>query len=334
MNNELYEPIIFFSPRATDETVDKLLNASAAKEKEEDSGFNLAFFMSDDAKIAGDDGSAEREAEKKKRGRPAKSSVPAVIEGRKDVAPISSTTEVPYISTYQDTNAMLRTTIAQIDILSSEVKGDIDEIRASKSLRSKYTYLTNLNSAQASLISAKLNAIKELNSSITQSHNLELKRAKDLKEMAQADKNDDARMMDLYSAFINAPMGMYDNKLNMPTVPDMMLGVNDPNSGITGVSMAGGNTTPQQGISPEQLRMRMESNPNIEEVVVYDPASGRKWFDVIDKSTGHSVPNYPRSDAFLLEDVSIETRAGIAKNRNLDRVWPLHVLGGVNMSEY
>ena len=125
---------------------------------------------------------------------------------------------------------------------------------------------------------------------------------------------------------------MYDNKLNMPTIPDMMLGVNDPNSGISGVSM--NSNANQQGMSPEQLRMRLESNPNIEEIVVYDPATGRKWFDVIDKTTGQSVPNFPKSDPFLLEDVSIETRAGIAKNRNLDRVWPLQVLGGVNMSEY
>ena len=78
----------------------------------------------------------------------------------------------------------------------------------------------------------------------------------------------------------------------------------------------------------------MENNSDIEEVVVYDPASGRRWFDVIDKNTGQSVPNFPKSDAFLLEDISIETRSGIAKNRNLDRVWPLKVVGGINMSEY
>ena len=230
---------------------------------------------------------------------------------------------------------MIKNTILQVDILSSEIKGDIDSIRASKSLKGKYTYLTNLNSAASSLLATKLNAIRELNNSITQSHNLELKRAKDLKEIDSMNKNDDARMMDLYSAFINAPMGMYDNKLNMPTIPEMMLGVNDPNSGIKGVSMNGTTAQQNQGnISPEQLRMRMENNSDIEEVVVYDPASGRRWFDVIDKNTGQSVPNFPKSDPFLLEDISIETRSGIAKNRNLDRVWPLKVIGGINMSEY
>lgn len=334
MNNELYEPIIFFAPRATDEAINELSNAGAAATKDkEDTSFNLSFFMSDEANAVK---TTESDTEKKRKTRSTAStrmSLPVVIEGRKDnQLDMASSTEVPYLSTYRDTNAMLHTTIAQIDILSSEVKADIDEIRSSKSLRNKYTYLTNLNGAQASLISAKLNAIKELNSSITQAHNLDLKRAKDLKDIAAAEKNDDARMMDLYSAFINAPMGMYDNKLNMPTIPDMMLGVNDPNSGISGVSM--NSNANQQGMSPEQLRMRLESNPNIEEIVVYDPATGRKWFDVIDKTTGQSVPNFPKSDPFLLEDVSIETRAGIAKNRNLDRVWPLQVLGGVNMSEY
>jgi hypothetical protein len=325
---ELYEPIIFLAPRADAEAVDKLENAAA---KKDDDSFNLDYFMSDEAKIAGDSKGIDTEIEKaKKKPRTPRVTNTVIESNRKEQSTVGST-DVPYISTYQETNDMLHTTIMQADQLSNEIKGDIDQIRSSKSLKGKYTYLTNLNSAAASLISAKLNAIKELNSSITQAHNLELKRYKDLKDIDAASKNDDARMMDLYSAFINAPMGMYDNKLNMPTVPDMMLGVNDPTSGISGVSMSGNSSGT---ITPEQLRMRLENNSNIEEIVVYDPASGRKWFDVIDKSTGQSVPNYPKSDSFLLEDVSIETRAGVAKNRNLDRVWPLQIVGGVNMSEY
>ena len=331
MDNEnmLWEPIIFFG-----KTDEDLVTASASNDDE--GKFNLSFFMSDEAKIEGDSDSLEKELKKQTKKRKSSANDTSTA-GMIPIAqqPIGKSTEVPYSSTYEETSNMIKNTILQVDILSSEIKGDIDSIRASKSLKGKYTYLTNLNSAASSLLATKLNAIRELNNSITQSHNLELKRAKDLKEIDSMNKNDDARMMDLYSAFINAPMGMYDNKLNMPTIPEMMLGVNDPNSGIKGVSMNGTTAQQNQGnISPEQLRMRMENNSDIEEVVVYDPASGRRWFDVIDKNTGQSVPNFPKSDAFLLEDISIETRSGIAQNRNLDRVWPLKVVGGINMSEY
>ena len=331
MDNEnmLWEPIIFFG-----KTDENLVTASASNDDE--GKFNLNFFMSDEAKIEGDSDSLEKELKKQTKKRKSSANDTSTA-GMIPISqqPIGKSTEVPYASTYEETSNMIKNTILQVDILSSEIKGDIDSIRASKSLKGKYTYLTNLNSAASSLLATKLNAIRELNNSITQSHNLELKRAKDLKEIDSMNKNDDARMMDLYSAFINAPMGMYDNKLNMPTIPEMMLGVNDPNSGIKGVSMNGTPAQQNQGnISPEQLRMRMENNSDIEEVVVYDPASGRRWFDVVDKNTGQSVPNFPKSDPFLLEDISIETRSGIAKNRNLDRVWPLKVIGGINMSEY
>lgn len=328
-NDNLWQPIVFFGESTADD-----FRATASSDDGEK--FNLDFFMSDDAKIAGDSENIERELKKQERKtRKSTTSTNAAMVPVNQQAQLANSTEVPFLSTYEETNNMVKNTILQVDVLSSEVKSDIDSIRSSKSLKGKYTYLSNLNSVAASLISTKLAAIKELNSSITQAHNLELKRAKDLKEAKDAEKNDDARMMDMYAAFINAPMGMYDNKLNMPTIPEMMLGVNDPRSGITGVSMNGA-MDPNMGgaITPEQLRMRMESNPNIEEVVVYDPASGQRYFDVIDKSTGQSVPNFPKSDPFILEDISIETRAGIAKNRNLDRVWPLKVVGGVNMTEY
>lgn len=325
--DHLWCPIVF-----SGEAKENAVNAGASSDDGEK--FNLDFFMSDDAKIPGDNTAIEKETKVKKPRRSTTSTNASMVPANTaNSLQIGSSTEVPYISTYEETNNMVKNTIIQVDVLSSEIKSDIDSIRASKSLKGKYTYLTNLNGAAASLLSTKLAAIKELNTSITQAHNLELKRAKDLKEMRDADKNDDARMMDMYNAFINAPMGMYDNKLNMPTIPEMMLGVNDPNSGITGMPLTAG-SSPISTVTPEQLRMRMETNPNIEEIVVYDPSTGQKWFDVIDKSTGQSMPNFPKSDPFMLEDISIETRAGIAKNRNLDRVWPLKVVGGVNMSEY
>lgn len=332
---EVWAPIVFLSPTVSSTITDAVdpAAAEAAKQKVEETadGLNLSFFMSDDAKIAGtvpeDDGKKKRSGGRRKAVDPAM--VPA--QQKQDTLMVNDMNS-SYASTYADTNTLLMQTIAQSEQLAQEIKGDIDAIRSSKTLKSKYTYITGLTTAETAVLNTKLAAVKELNSTITQAHNLELKRAADIRKMAMDQKNDDARMMDLYSAFINAPMGMYDNNLNMPKVPEMMLGPNDPTSGIHGMSMAG--SAAPQGLTPEQVRMRMEGSDSVEEVVVYDPATGRRWFDVLDKRTGQSVPNYPRSDNFLLEDISIETRAGIARHRNLDRVWPLQTIGGASTADY
>ena len=328
--NGLWEPIQFFGPSIQQLVVDQVDPAAATKEavKEETSGLNLDFFMSDDAKIKGQEDLLEKEMKTQERRAKREAAKTA-----QEMTPVQAPESVPYIDTYSGTNAMLMQTIADADQLSKDIRSDIDQIRASKSLKGKYTYLTNLTGAAASVMSARLQAIKEINSSITQSHNLELKRTADQKRFESEKQNDDARMMDMYNAFINAPMGMYDNALHMPKPHEMMLGPNEVNvSGISG--MAIGQVAQSGGMTPEQYRMQMEESNRYEEVVVYDPASNARWFDVVDKVTGQSVPNMPRSDNFLLEDITIESRAGIAKHRNLDKVWPLRTVGGVNIMEY
>lgn len=313
-------PIIFMTP--PEEPKEEI--SMAKKASDEDVGFNLNYFMSDDAILPADEVTIKAKEEKEKKKRASKNKE-LVVDTKAIADPgsqIQGNTKIPYAQSYSETDALLRNTVLQADQLLSEVKEDIDSIRASKTLKNKYTYLTNLTASAASIIGAKISAIKEQNSTITQSHNLELKRAKDLKEFEQNDKNDDARMMDLYNAFIHAPYGMYENGLNVPTIPNMILGTNDANSGVSSVSMVT-SSGHDNSLTPEQVRMRFENNASIEEVVKYDLASGRKWFEVIDKNTGMPVPNYPTSDPFLLEDISLDTRSGIAKNRNLDRVWTL-----------
>ena len=68
-------------------------------------------------------------------------------------------------------------------------------------------------------------------------------------------------------------------------------------------------------------------NPNIETVVVYDPNTGEKTFEVIDSSTGLSVPNYPRPNSSLLDDTSVDISTGIASNTNIGQSWKIVVLG-------
>lgn len=296
--------------------------------------FSFDFFESEDAKIQPTENEklAEELAQKEKKpAKPKKSKETST--GITATVQIQDNMNVPYARSYDETNGMLRQAIVQSDVLISEIKNDLDKIRGSSTMKSKYTYITNLTSAEGGLISSKIQAIREINNSISKAHELELKRAKDIKDAQRDKQNDDSRMMDLYNAFINSPVGMYNNSLNAPTIPDMLLGTNGNSPSVQGVSIAA--NLPQQNLTPEQVRMRMEANPNIEEVVMYEPSTGRRWFEVIDNTTGQPVPNYPKSDEFLLGDCTIDVRSGTARNRNIDKVWRLvNTELGSTISEY
>lgn len=254
-----------------------------------------------------------------------------ILGKRENVIPGANVQNINYADSYKETSNLIRNTIIQADTLASEIKSDIDSVRSSKTLKNKYTYLTNLTSSASSILSTKINAIRELNSSIYNAHRLELDRLKTLK-VDDSKENDDMRMVDLYSAFINAPIGTYTAPIG-PTIQDLTVGVNDSTSGINSIEMVS-NDNNNSSLTPEQMRMRMESNPNIKTVVVFDQETGNRHFDVIDGSTGRSIPNYPRPDEFLLEDTTIDIHNGIAKNRNLNQVWPLVVTGSGSITEY
>lgn len=295
---------------------------------ESDIGVDFSFFSGDSAKKI--DGGAQSTSTTKKRTSKPKVAVNGeVMSDRELVNPVpgAAVAETDYASTYNETNNLIRGAIMQSDELSNEIKQDIDIVRASKTIKNKYTYITNLTASASALLSTKISAIKELNSTITQAHNLELNRMKTLK-LNEAEANDDAKMMDIYSAFVNTPVGTYTP--SAPNIQDITLGVNAPNGAVAPVEMISNN--PVNGnLTAEQNRMRMESNPNIQTVIRYNQATGQRAFDVIDTTTGASIPNYPRPDGFLLEDTTIDVHSGIARNRNINTVWPL-VVDGANQT--
>ena len=297
---------------------------------------DFSFFAKDDAKKMSDGTDGSESTTKKKRTTKPKVAMNGEILPDRELAnpiPGASVAEVDYARSYTETNNLIRNTIMQADELNAEIKQDIDTVRASKTLKNKYTYVTNLTASASSLISTKIAAIKELNSTITQAHNLELNRMKALK-LDQSDTNDDMKMMDMYTAFINTPIGTYAPQA-APSVQDLTLGVNAQNTNVAGVEMVASNINGQGGpLTPEQNRMRMEANPNIQTVVRYDQTTGQRCFDVIDTTTGGSIPNYPRPDNFLLEDTTIDVHSGIARNRNINTVWPLIVEGSNSIKEY
>ena len=290
-----------------------------------DIGVNFSFFTSEDAASIATIDNTPTEKKKKSKAKTVEV-IPSIHEANAKPGVI----DVDYSSTYGETTSLLRGAIIQADQMAGEIQEDLDAVRGSKTLKGKYTYITNLTSAKASILSTKIAAIREMNSSITQSHNLELNRMKALK-LDQKNENDDMRIMDIYSAFVNQPVGVY----TPPTanIQDLTLGVNTPNGAVAGVEMISPSQT--GALTPEQNRMRMESNPNIQTVVCYDQSTGQRSFDVIDTSTGMSVPNYPRPDNFLLEDTTIDIHSGIARNRNVNSVWPLILMGSNNfVTEY
>lgn len=278
---------------------------------------------------------AEKDPPKRKRGRPRKEDPQSTEIVQQNQQPVSNSDpsmcygSEPYIGTYGETNDMLRYSIMQLDTLANDVKSEIDNIRRAKTLKGKYGYLSDLCSTASSLVSSKISAIKEINSVTSNCHKLELQRVKDMKASAVNQQDDDKYITDLYNAYINTPVGGVPNPALQYTSANV--------AGNMGALMGGMNAAPvneeqnfqnyMNNLSPEQNRMILGNNSNIETVVAYDPNTGEKAFEVIDINTGMSVPNYPRPNAGLLDDTSIDIATGMASNTNIGQSWKVVVLG-------
>ena len=236
-------------------------------------------------------------------------------------------TNEPYDGTYDETTNMLKTAVAQIDIISGEVKTDLDQVRKSRTLKRKYEYIPQMAGTLSTLMGTKVSAIREINNSITQSHNLELKRMKEvIKETTGANKSDDAALMDMYNAFVTMPGQPGTMQPNVPSIMEMTT----PASNIIRATLGEnhmGYENYSNNMDPTLKAMRYESDPNIKTVVVYDKSNGSRYFDVMNVSTGESVPGVQRPDPMFLEDTTIDVNSGIARNTNLDQSYDLIVIG-------
>ena len=275
---------------------------------------------------------------KRKRGRPRKSeqqtNTNTVVENNLPSTNQSNTVSIcqssePYIDTFTETNDMLRYSIMQLDVLTNDVKNELDTIRNSKTLKGKYKYISDLCSTASALVSSKISAIKEINAVTNNCHKLELQRLKDMKISELNKQDDDKYITDLYNAYINTPVGGVTNPALQYTSANVAGNINALMNGVNTVSVNEEQNFQNymSNLSPEQNRMILGDNPNIETVVVYDPNTGEKTFEVIDTNTGLSVPNYPRPNSTLLDDTSIDVSTGIASNTNIGQSWKVVVLG-------
>lgn len=269
---------------------------------------------------------------KRKRGRPRKSETENTEVTAEPINVPLCQTNAPYQDSYAETDHLLRESIGQINLLSNDVQAEIENIRKSKTLKGKYKYISELCSTASTLVSTKISAIREMNATTTKCHELEIKRLKDIKAaQAQNQQDDDKYMADLYNAYISTPV---NSGAGNPLLAMSAGNTINNNALMMGGTVINGGTSEEQqfqnfmsNLTPEQNRMIMSGNPNIETVVVYDPATGSKAFDVIDITTGIPVPNYPRPDSLILDDTIIDFATGVATNSNIGQNWKVVTLG-------
>lgn len=238
-----------------------------------------------------------------------------------DVVPQTSMSyvqeNIPYATAYNDTNMQLDAAIQQLDMLTAEVLGDIQTLRANKTVRNKYNYINDATANAASIINSKISAIKEKNKTINDINHMEITRMKELKStMNQEDDNQ--KLMNMYNAFVNAPIGGGTSVFGLPTQQEFTLNNNALNTvplGNTGMD----NMQWQQSLDPVQNRMLLQAKGSIETVVMYDNSNGNRWFEVIDVNTGQPVPNVEKPNPESVYELDINVRGGYAKdiNRNI-----------------
>lgn len=234
----------------------------------------------------------------------------------------------PIEKKYAETNNILRSAIMQLDSSMAQVQEDIDYVRHAKTLRNKYQYLSLLQGSMGTMIANKISAARELNNTISKCNDFEMKRYKENKASA-SNVDDDQRVMEMYKAFVNTPVSSNP----FPNVSQMAV------SGSPVMATALGNqddnfTNYMNNMTPAQQTMYLEGNPNIQQVVVYNQETGARYFDVIDMTTGQSIPNAEKHDVMFLEDVTIDLKNKVARNVNIGETYPLVVIGEPIMQEY
>lgn len=305
-------------------------DTSGIKE-ESDLGVDFSAFVGDsDMNVLKDPMPGTTVEETKRRGRPRKKKM---ADGN-EIYSVDSSSESSYADSYSETNMMLKGTIGQIDMLNRDLTDQLNLIKGSKTLKKKYEYISELASTSSSLLSTKITAIRELNNATTNCHKLDLQRIKELK-IGQEEQNDDKRIMDMYNAFINTPVGSYAPSLG-PTAIEMtvaggmdnIMRVDMANTGDPGFDNYLNNMTPEQ-------RAMLNEGKNIKTCVVFDPDTGARHFDNIDMDTMQSVPGLPIPSQNILDECNINMNTGIARNSNLSLNYPLVVRSsGANLDGY
>lgn len=236
----------------------------------------------------------------------------------------------PYMEKYEETNAILRSSIAQIEYGLTELQKDADKIRNSNH-RKKYDYLSLIHGTMGNYINNKISAARELNNTINKCNEMEYKRFKELKLM-NAEQDDDKAVLESYKAFVNMPIGSY----NLPPIgpSSQELTINSGNIRGIEVGADAGYENYIRNMTPQQHMMALEGNPDIKEVIMYEQRTGRRWFEVINIRTGEIVPNSDKTDMMLIDEFELDLNKKIARSINMGISMPLIVIEDPTLNEY
>jgi len=240
---------------------------------------------------------------------------------------------IPYAGAYVETNQQLDETIAQLNMLGAEIVTELNMVRSNKTLRNKYSIVNEMTQTATSILGTKLSAIKEKNSTINSINKLELDRLKQVKVSA-SEEDDNARIANLYDAFINTPIGAGPGILG-PSMQDIMAG-GQTGPSVPMMSLGSDQQMWEAGLNPAENRMLLEAKGAIETVVMYDSTTGNRWFEVVDKITRQPVPNVEKPDSSYIYDLDINVRGGFAKDGNRSVTYPLICINGgdTSITEY
>lgn len=265
--------------------------------------------------------------EKSKRGRKKKTNIDGVItEG--NVNKSESSSEEPYSKVYEETTNMLKASIMQLDAGLSEMQQDVSYIRASKTLKRKYEYLSDIHGTMGQYIGNKISALREINNSISKCNELELKRAKEL-HAQQGEENTDKAVMDMYSAFISMPTDMNPGMSLGPSVNQLTYSpaITGAVTQTLGGDEEAGYNNFLNNMTPAQRLSMYESDPNVQQVVIYDNTTNSKRFEVMNIATGEIIPNVDKRDMMFMDDTVIDLQNHIARNLNLNETYPVIEVG-------
>lgn len=270
----------------------------------------------------------------KKRGRPKEQKHADGPQVRSARSPLNDAS-MSYLETYSTPANMINNSITELNDLEIRINQDLEAVRSSRTLKSKYLYIANLTGALTSTIGTKISAVRELRQMIDQANNFELKRQQQLKINEQ--DSDDKIIADMYNAYLNYNPG----SLNMPVnanvnIPASYTNLAHSNAVGVGVSVDGtpivqnsdlGFEAYMRNLTPQQNAMLMEKNPYVETVLVYDQSTQNKWFEVIDTRTGMPVPNMELPNDFVKDGCVVDIRKGIARNASLNQTYKLKLVG-------
>jgi hypothetical protein len=263
-------------------------------------------------------------------------------DGGEDIVLADNTTveENKTIQTYGYTSSLLGETLEQVNMVAAELKDEMDVIRASRTMKGKYMYLSNLANNLATLLNTKANVIKEINNTITKSNELDYRREKDRKAAEANSAADDKYIMDMYNAFVKSAgtnqLSQFGPTIQNTTMgsPNIVMADTEDHYNQNKGNVDNGYLNYVSSLTPEQNTMFYEDDPNVKTVVVYDAATGNKFFQVMNVATGQVIPNVTTLDNRFLDDTTLDLKTMIAKNQNLRETYPIVMINNNIAKEY